>query len=267
MKLYIQAVCSVGKVRTNNEDMISVGGVLLRDDSLEITVDVPEKDGLFYLLVSDGMGGHEMGEFASEYTLSQLKEFFDSGDFGTDFPDALREKVKVISDNLNAMAAARGMERPWGCTLTGYIWAYGKVYVVNAGDSRTYRYRDDILRQLTVDENERGMTHSGEGSKLLLNCIGGGSYGRLVVQDMSGKVLKGDKLLVCSDGLTDMAEEWQIEEELSFDRSHPADDLLEDAEYKGGADNISIIVAKIDEPFPPEEEDFPDENPAWDPYV
>ena len=73
MKLAIQAICHKGLVRDNNEDAVSVGGVFLRDSELDITVSTPS-DGWFYLLVSDGMGGHENGEEASEFCLEEIKE-------------------------------------------------------------------------------------------------------------------------------------------------------------------------------------------------
>ena len=73
MKLDIQAICHKGLVRENNEDALSIGGLLLRDDSTTLTVSTPE-DGFFYLLVSDGMGGHDDGEEASRFALDEIKE-------------------------------------------------------------------------------------------------------------------------------------------------------------------------------------------------
>ena len=71
MKIDIQAISDKGRVRENNEDALSIGGVFLRDDAMNLTVDVQE-NAVFYLLVSDGMGGHEKGEAASEITLDEM---------------------------------------------------------------------------------------------------------------------------------------------------------------------------------------------------
>ena len=71
MKLDIQAICHKGLVREGNEDAISVSGKFLRDDSASLVVDTPD-DGFFYLLVADGMGGHEKGEEASEFALDEI---------------------------------------------------------------------------------------------------------------------------------------------------------------------------------------------------
>ena len=242
MRLSIQAVCHKGLVRDGNEDAVSVGGLFLRDDSVALDVDTPE-DGFFYLLVSDGMGGHEAGEEASEFALAEIKEQLALHQIRPDlFEDDIREAAHYITYKLNGFAAERGQTYPMGCTLTGVVWHYGRVWLVNAGDSRTYRLRGGLLRQLTVDETERGLTGDPTADKRLLNCLGGGTDGRLTVEDIGGKILPGDALLICSDGLCDMVPDEEIEQTLS--EGGTATDLLRMACEAGGADNISIIIAK-----------------------
>lgn len=243
MKLSIRAICHKGLVRENNEDALSIGGFFLRDDTSELTVTTPE-EGFFYLLVSDGMGGHERGEEASEFTLEQIQERLSAHEITPErFEDDLRDAVADISRTLNERAYADCQERPMGCTLTGVIWHYGKIYLVNAGDSRTYRFRGGILRQLTTDETERGITGDSSASKLLLNCIGGGCEGYLRISSLDGKLLPGDTLLVSSDGLSDMVSDEAIEEALA--NGATAEDLFRMACEGGGVDNISIILATI----------------------
>lgn len=243
MKLDIQAICNKGLVRSNNEDAISMGGFFLRDESASLKVDTPQ-NGYFYLLVCDGMGGHENGEEASEYALGSIKEKLAAREVSSDsFEDDIRRVAYSISDELNRIAASRGQERPMGCTLTGVVWYYGKTWLLNAGDSRTYRCRNGILRQLTTDETERGITGNPEASKLLHNCLGGGCQGHLAIEDISDKLLEGDILLICSDGLCDMVPDESIEEALTG--GFGAEDLLRMAYDGGGVDNISIIVARI----------------------
>jgi len=243
MKLDIQAICNKGLVRENNEDALSVGGFFLRDDSTSLKVDIPE-DGYFYLLVSDGMGGHDNGEEASEFALDEIKEQLALNQIHPDrFEDDIREAAKYINFKLNRAAADRGQAHPMGCTLTGVIWHYGRCWLVNAGDSRSYRFREGMLRQLTTDETERGYTGNPYASKLLLNCLGGGAEGHIAVEDLDGKLLAGDILLICSDGLCDMVSDEDIEAALSEGSEAP--DLLRMACEGGGEDNISIILAKI----------------------
>ena len=243
MKVEIDALCHKGLVRDNNEDALSIGGLILRDKVANVTVDTPE-EGFFYLLVADGMGGHEDGEEASEFTLNELKEKFNDHMIGADsFEDDIRKIVNTTSIKLNLMAAEKGQQLPMGCTLTGVVWHYGHLWLINAGDSRTYRFRNGMLRQLTTDETERGITGDPNAEKFLLNCIGGGQDGRLAIDDLDDKVLQEDTLLICSDGLTDMVTDEQLEEALT--EGATAADLYRLACEGGGVDNVSVILAQI----------------------
>ena len=243
MKLSIDALCQKGLVRENNEDALAVGGLFLRDDATSLNVET-SPDGFFYLLVSDGMGGHENGEEASEFALAEIKEQFALHQIQPEsFEDDIRQAVHYISFKLNRAAADRGQVHPMGCTLTGVVWHYGKIWLINAGDSRSYRFRGGMLRQLTTDETERGITGDPEASKYLLNCLGGGCDGRLNVEDMDGKLIEGDILLICSDGLCDMVPDEQIEAALASGAD--AAELYRMACEGGGVDNTSIIIAKI----------------------
>ncbi|MCR5014047.1 MAG: protein phosphatase 2C domain-containing protein [Bacteroidales bacterium] len=242
--LKIQALSKVGLVRQNNEDMLSLGGLLLRDEAMTLTVDLDEKSQ-FYLLVSDGMGGHEFGERASQELLEHLGTCFKEGVFKEEsFADDLREQVKSFNDRINQEAIDEGQLKPMGCTLTGVVWAHGKVYLLNAGDSRTYRFRNGILRPLTKDETIRAATGNPYASKALLNCIGGGAEGYLNVEDITDRILCGDSLLICSDGLSDMVTDEHLEVVLN-ESENPVDELYDIACHNGGIDNVSLIVAEI----------------------
>ena len=251
MKIDIQAICDKGRVRENNEDALSIGGIFLRDDAINLTVDVQE-NSVFYLLVSDGMGGHEKGEEASEITLDELKEQFSMNEIQPDtFSDDINEAAKYISYKLNNAAYEQGQSKPMGCTLTGMVWHYGKIYLVNAGDSRTYRFRGGILRQLTTDQTERGISGNPQASKALLNCIGGGLTGKILTDDITNKIIDDDVILICSDGLTDMLTDDEIEALLTEGITTEgmeeglAEKMKEKACEAGGYDNVSIILAKL----------------------
>lgn len=244
MKLEIQGLSKVGMERANNEDMISLGGILLRDDALAFPIELDE-ESQFHLLVSDGMGGHEFGERASQELLEYLCECFKEERFRPEsIEEDLRFHVKAFSDRLNHEASEEGQLKPMGCTLTGVVWSQGKVYLINAGDSRTYRFRNGILRQLTQDETLRAITGNPDDSKGLVNCIGAGCEGNLVVEDLSDRLSEGDALLICSDGLTDMVPDEDIEKVLS-NSEEPADELYAMACRNGGYDNVSIIIAEM----------------------
>lgn len=270
MKLRIQAYSDKGCIRDGNEDMLSVAGILVRDGSLERDFDITGDD-YFYLFVADGMGGHEKGEFASQYLLEHLRDSFSFGDFGPvgEFAESMGNSVHYVNDKLNARAVYEGQTYPMGCTLSGVVWYFGRVFLLNAGDSRTYRWRDGLLTQLTVDETERGLTGNPEASKLLLNCIGGGSKGNVKVEDITDRLLEGDMLLICSDGLTDMVPDEEIERIMAED-AEPALGLVERAKDNGGEDNVSVIVAMVgDYDFAPGpyDDDGPDDDGRFDAWV
>ena len=230
MRIEIDALSQKGLVRENNEDALAVGDKILRDDAATVTVEL-QKKGFFYLLVADGMGGHENGEEASEYTLKTIKELFSQRLMSADtFAEDLNYATRNISFSLN-------------CAAAGLIWFYGHAWLVNAGDSRTYRYCGGLLRQLTTDETERGMTGNPDAEKYLLNCIGGGLDGSLAIENMDGKLLTDDVILICSDGLTDMLSDDQIEKAIT--NGATAADLYRMACEAGGIDNVSIILARI----------------------
>lgn len=243
MRITIDALCHKGLVRENNEDALSIGGYVLRDDTASLNADTPE-NGSFYLLVSDGMGGHEDGEVASMFTFDVIKEKFSQHLISeNNFEEDMLVLIRDISARLNCMAAEKGQLRPMGCTLTGVVWHYGHAWLINAGDSRTYRFRGGILGQLTTDETERGVTGNPNASKLLLNCIGGGCEGYLTVTSLDGRLFEDDVLLICSDGLTDMVPEEQIETAIGAGAT--AADLYRMACEGGGVDNVSVILARL----------------------
>lgn len=245
IKLEIQALSKVGLVRDNNEDMVSLGGILLRDDAMTLPPINLDEESQFYLLVADGMGGHEHGERASQGLLEHLDKCFKDGVIKAEtVENDLFSQVRAYSDKLNWQAREEGQHRPMGCTLTGMVWSNGKALLVNVGDSRTYRYRDGILRQITQDDTMRGITGNPNESKALLNCVGGGCQCELMVVDFTERLYPGDRLLICSDGLTDMLGDEEIEQILD-DSHQPVDELYEAACQRGGVDNVSIILAKI----------------------
>lgn len=250
--IHVSAVSDKGVQRDANEDMISLCGELIRDTNIEKHL-VVDTDAIAYALVADGMGGHEKGEYASEYALSQIKEHLDEiQHFDIDFPVL----VERIGHELNTEAKAQGQARPMGCTLTGMIWFRGQTWLVNAGDSRTYRLRNGLLKLLTEDEdlNHRYGEDLGDSGLALYNCIGGGCESKIRTEDYSDKLTAGDMLLICSDGLTDMVSDEDIER-VCANAMDPARALTDLANANGGADNISVVIVTIGSEVEEEEEE------------
>lgn len=247
MKLIISCVSDVGRVRDNNEDMASVGMYLIRDNSLNIEKEISE-DECFCLLVSDGMGGHESGEYASQFTLEALRAFLLDKSLEHHNPVSdLALKIKDISACLNIMSSERHQGKAMGCTLTGIVRMQGKTLLVNVGDSRTYRLRDGMLRQLTSDQtlHERDMIPLPAG-KALYNCIGAGCDTEAYIQDISDRLMESDRILVCSDGLSDMMDDNEIERLLAEGSPEEScTSLIDAAKRNGGVDNVTAIVADV----------------------
>ena len=95
-KLSIQAICDKGPTRGNNEDMISVSGILLRDNQCDLPSVELDPEGSFFLLLSDGMGGHEHGERASEMLLQHLGDCFKQKIFT---PENIEEQLREQGDH------------------------------------------------------------------------------------------------------------------------------------------------------------------------
>lgn len=243
MKLNIAANCVRGNKCRNNEDMILVGSAFLRDGSIDFSIDNPE---LLFALVSDGIGGHDHGEMASEFLMSRIRESILPA---TDVGGGFQSWIRSVNAEMESISSRLAMTRHMGCTLSGLIWQKNGVWVVNAGDSRTYRFRNGELLQLTEDHNFRrrsGYDFGPDRSKLV-NCIGAGASAEVDIRDISGDVQPGDVFLVCTDGLYEMLSEQDIFNVISenLDSAASVARLTETAEAAGGRDNISLVVVKV----------------------
>ena len=256
MKLNVQALCRKGPIRENNEDMVSVGGILLRDSETEISFDTDTDRCHFF--VADGMGGHDKGEEASSFLLETLRDCFSLGDFDESLPEMLQSTVECIGAKLNARAVHEGQSRPMGTTLTGVVFLKDKVWMVNSGDSRTYRFHDGLITQLSTDEVGRmgGLT----------GCIGGGMESKPVIEDITDRVEEDDILLICSDGLSGAVWEDELEYFL-VTSANPAEELYDRALLNGTTDNVSIILVRIGDKDFGDDGDFQDDDGRFDAWA
>lgn len=234
MKLKIEAVSDVGVVRSNNEDIAIVGEKKIRDKSLSCECGTP-----ILIAVADGMGGYEGGEIASELVADQLIDFCDEADFSA---DSFKSWGAVTNDVVLARAKSLGFN-DMGTTLTGiHFGEEGNALMFNVGDSRVYRLRDGILKQLTTDHSMKELTKNPDyPSNIIYNCFGLERDFFTDVKDVTGMLMPDDTVLVCSDGLSDMLPDDEIESLLPSG----AEALLSAAKNAGGEDNITFIIATI----------------------
>ncbi len=242
-------ITDAGKVRQNNEDSLLVGeGV---DASL--------------FAVADGVGGSEAGEVASGIAVEALKELEPDAPFDT----AIREA------NQRILAAAQKDERlsGMGTTVVAIRFTGSQkepaAEVAHVGDSRAYLLRDGTLKPLTEDHSlVAELVRSGDLTRaqaaehpqknLITRALG--AEEDLEVDTMVLPVEAGDRILLCSDGLSDIVPESRISEilsEPSRDPEHPARRLLSEALEAGGSDNITIVLVDVKK-----HEDPPPREPA-----
>jgi protein phosphatase len=259
------AVSHPGLVRTNNEDHYLVverrrtRKVLLTN--LPAGVLRPADDTAYVLAVADGMGGTAFGELASmmalrsgwEQTPQTIKWTWIINDREV---EELKERVELIFQRINQDLREHGEVDPdcagMGTTLTGAYTVGPEAFIGHVGDSRAYLYRDGTLTQLTRDHTlaqqflDAGLpVLSRSWHHRLTNCLGGGPGRELHVEFLHMRLADGDRLLLCSDGLTDMLRDKEIARILGRD-DHPqvtAHALVEAALKNGGKDNVTVVLA------------------------
>ncbi len=236
-----------GCVRENNEDMLLVGERYFRDDTFDTKI---KTDGLnrFLFALADGMGGHNCGEVASLDVLQNLQFFFGDLPSGLN-PSAFNETINEWLSSINSILDGRGKSNPWqknmGTTLVAFAYYEQKFYWMNCGDSRLYRFHDGHLQQMTTDHSLNTLTGETKHSHIITNCIGGGCTTSFIdIVECTDKVEVGDTFLLCSDGLTDMVSDANIEK-LLISGADSAQ-LSCAAEGAGGHDNISVILIGIE---------------------
>jgi len=227
MKVSAAAATDIGLVREGNED--------------SYLVDEP----LF--AVADGMGGHRGGEVASQLALETVEKLFRKGT--GDLAEQVREANRAVFERSVEDRQVAGM----GTTLTAALVEGDRIRLAHVGDSRAYLLRDGELRRLTEDHTlVHRMVTEGEISEteaeahpqrsVLTRALGVDMF--VDVDDDVVQVRSGDRLLLCTDGLTGMVSEDEIKEVLQdvADPSEAAERLVRAANEAGGVDNTTVVI-------------------------
>lgn len=222
-----------GKVRERNEDSVAV----LR----------PEDPGLGLLLVvADGMGGHPAGADASRILVEHLgrypSEASSSEGSDGDRNNVLVALVERLLGEGHAAVLAAGKDDPekqgLGTTVVAALVLGDRVHVFHCGDSRAYLLRGDDLEQLTGDHVVEEV-----GIRFLAAHVGMAEG--LLLDHTERPLEKGDRLLLCSDGLTDMVppEVFGLALHQAPDPEAATEALVDLANQGGGVDNVTCVVA------------------------
>ena len=246
MLLKTEISSDVGCVRANNEDMILCGGDFFRNRSSKQIVELSDT-ARFAAIVADGMGGHGGGEFASKIALDNFDDFIlhlleglNEDEIASSLKRWVDETHRLILKKSNELPGCEGM----GSTFCGLLFLGEMVFALNVGDSRLYRFRGGILKQLTTDHSIRQLTgDSSQDKNMIYNSLGGGESAFLDIKNLSGQMLTEDMYLICSDGLSDMLPDEETERILNENPS--AEALITAAKNGGGRDNVSVILLKI----------------------
>jgi len=240
VKLSSAGATHVGLVRTNNEDAYLA---------------MPEA-GLF--AISDGMGGAAAGEIASSYFIETARSLLAQRSLESKEADvALVEKVFKYS-NKRILEHATQNPDDWGMGCTGDLLVFsGNHYTIgHVGDSRVYLLRNRKLQQLTKDHSlvqswvDEGMLTAEDARRhprknIILQAIG--TQPILSCDIQRGEGLNHDIFLLCSDGLTDMVEDYVIQDVLASTEplQNKLDDLIRAALAAGGKDNVTAVLCQV----------------------
>jgi protein phosphatase len=235
MRLVFAAATDVGRMRTNNEDSYL--------SSQPVAA------------VADGMGGHSAGEVASAIAIEELAALGDRGPWEneTDATDDLKQAILRANRRIRETAASDRKLNGMGTTLVALLEDGDMVHVANIGDSRGYLLRQGELSQVTVDHSlvqelvDDGRLSPEDAERHPQRSVITRALGidpEVEFDLFTYKLQVGDRLLLCSDGLSDVVEPAQIRKVLLRVRNaqRAARELVTVANEQGGPDNITVIV-------------------------
>ena len=251
MRVTSCGMTDVGVKRTNNEDNFLIN------------------DELLLFIVCDGMGGHAGGEFASAIAVNTVEEVLIANETTPEIEGAreegaievtrerLRYAIRLAGKRIFEKAAVEQEYRGMGTTCLVLLFDAGNAFIGHVGDSRGYLVRDGRIEQLTEDHSlvnekiraglltpEQARNHKHK--NIITRSLG---YTEDVEIDVQVKaVRRGDRFLLCSDGLSNLVEPADMGEAArSMTPQEGARHLIQQACERGGDDNITCVLARVDE--------------------
>jgi protein phosphatase len=208
-------------------------------------------------VVADGMGGYRGGEIASALAVKSLEHAFERQQFDglphEKIPKRASELARAIqmaNDAVLRRAEHDAQLKGMGTTICAARFSSNKqrLYVGHVGDSRMYRLRDGKLAQLTSDHTMKDLGVTGDAAAHLSRAVG--IWPTVPIDMILCKPRPRDLYLMCSDGLNKMLPDTMIADILGSSQAPPslADELINAANARGGKDNISVVVIRVDDP-------------------
>jgi serine/threonine protein phosphatase PrpC len=231
-----------GRRRPNNEDWL---GTFQPEDTGRLA----HKGRLF--LVADGMGGHQSGELASRQAVDQvIRSYMD--DPASDVTASLRRAIEAANASLYARATGAEGRLRSGTTLVVAVVRGVELWIANVGDSRAYLLRAGRLYQLSRDhslfpaaQDDISLPEGRPGQHIITRALGT-RPGVKVDLLPARKLHTGDRILLCSDGLTTPLSDDEICQVMAAQSPQKsAEALVQAANDRGGPDNVSVIVIQV----------------------
>jgi serine/threonine protein phosphatase PrpC len=229
------------------------------------------EQGLY--VVADGMGGHNAGEVASQIAIETISEFFNASSQDEDMTwpykldpslsldaNKLMVGIKFANRRIFSSSSSNTSYAGMGTTIVSILAGNenGEMYVAHVGDSRCYCFYKEELSQVTEDhsllneyikagqitkEQAKNFPHK----NVIMRALG--MKDNVLVDIMKRAAKPGEIYIICSDGLSDMVSDKDIEEILNrgLTLDETAQVLIDQANANGGKDNITLILVKVEE--------------------
>lgn len=240
------SVC--GPTRARNEDMAVIGGRCVRDGTGEAEWVREGAARPFVVAVCDGLGGHQGGDQASGRVAERLAGNvwrWSAGISAVDLAAGLSETMADAHRELGEIGRADSTRAGCGTTCTGLLMASDAFLMVHVGDSRCYRRRDGLWKQLTQDHSVVMPDGSGQKISRLIYAVGADlpELPPEMIEDLSQKCFPGDVYLLMTDGvLAATGNEVALEAAMN---APDANGVLELALKNGGPDNATAVRLEL----------------------
>lgn len=255
-KVYVST--NVGFVREHNEDNYYVDELGIRTEENEILTGELPLDRRRVFAVCDGMGGEEFGDEASLISVNILSLYTENirGAVQDEINETVNRYASAANNEICEMVRQRHAHQS-GSTLAMICMDNNDVNVYNIGDSRVYILQNGVLTQITEDQTLalkklRANIYTEEEAKnspdshTITSFLGVDNRGIGPKAVPSGYFpTEHMTMMICSDGLTDMCEDDEIQDILNEENENPADALVERALEHGGVDNTTCVVIRV----------------------
>lgn len=242
--MFICACSDVGRVRDINQDAY----FYIEDEVLPI------------FIIADGMGGHKAGEVASNTAISKIVSYYQANKENIInkemfVPQFINESVNIANQELIKESANDEELKGMGTTITMCLVLDKEAYIGHVGDSRAYLLRGDELTQITQDHSmvgellrtgsitkEEAMNHPKK--NIIMRALG--TRKDLKTDVFTRNLISGDKIVLCTDGLTNMVTDEKIIDIIKNeeDESSTCSTLVNISNDNGGIDNTTIMIIK-----------------------